>query len=164
MIPPTLSKSSSSVRCKTSLYNDPVKILFATDGSAVALSALKSLIDRFEWFRSPVELMLITVHVALPYRRAASWVGKDAVTKYYEEESHAALQSSIDELAKRGIAHSIETRIGEPAPMIVAAARENGCDLIALGTQGHTALGTLMLGSVSAKVLAQATLPVLLLR
>ena len=140
-----------------------MKILFATDGSAIALSALKSLIDRFEWFRAPVELTLLAVHVALPYRRAASWVGKDAVAKYYEEETHAALASSIDELEKRGIAHSTDTRIGEPAPMIVAAAREGRFDLIAMGTQGHTALGTLMLGSVSAKVLTQAPVPVLLL-
>jgi nucleotide-binding universal stress UspA family protein len=141
-----------------------MNILFATDGSAIALSALKSLVDRFEWFRAPVDLTLVTVHTALPYRRAASWVGKDVVTKYYEDESRAALQSSIDELTKRGIAHSTDTRIGEPAPMIVAAAREGGFDLIAMGTQGHTALGTLMLGSVSAKVLTHAPVPVLLLR
>jgi nucleotide-binding universal stress UspA family protein len=141
-----------------------MKILFATDGSAIALSALKSLIDRFEWFRGSVELTLVTVHPALPYRRAASWVGKDAITSYYEEESELALRPSIDELDARGIAHRTEMRVGEAAPMICATAREGAFDLIAMGTQGHTALGTLMLGSVSAKVLTEAPVPVLLLR
>ena len=141
-----------------------MKILFATDGSAIALSALQNLIDRFDWFRGPVELTLVTVHPPLPYRRAAAWAGKDVVAKYYEEESDAALKPSVDELTRRSIAHRTETRVGEAAPMICATAREGGFDLIAMGTQGHTALGTLMLGSVSVKVLTQAPVPVLLLR
>jgi len=141
-----------------------MKILFATDGSAIALSALKSLIDRFDWFRGPVDLTLVTVHPALPYRRAASWAGKDAIAQYYEEESEAALKPSVDELTRRGIAYRTEMRVGDPPPMICATAREGGFDLIAMGTQGHTALGTLMLGSVSAKVLTEAPAPVLLLR
>ena len=141
-----------------------MKILFATDGSAIALSALKNLLDRFDWFRGPVDLTLVTVHPALPYRRAAAWAGKDAIAKYYEEESDAALKPSVDELKRRGVAHRTETRVGEAATMICATAREGGFDLIAMGTQGHTALGTLMLGSVSAKVLTGAPVPVLLLR
>ena len=141
-----------------------MKILFATDGSAIALSALKSLVDRFDWFRGPVDLTLVIVHPALPYRRAASWAGKDAIAKYYEEESDAALKPSIEELTRRGVAHRTEMRVGDPAPMICATAREGGFDVIAMGTQGHTALGTLMLGSVSAKVLTEAPVPVLLLR
>ena len=141
-----------------------MKILFATDGSPIALSALKNLIDRFDWFRGPVDLTLVTVHPALPYGVAAAWVGKVAVAQYYEEESAAALKPSVDELTRRGIAHRTEMRVGEAAPMICATAREGGFDLIAMGTQGHTALGTLMLGSVSAKVLTQASVPVLLLR
>lgn len=141
-----------------------MKILFATDGSVIALSALKSLVDRFDWFRGPIDLTLVTVHLALPYRRAAAWAGKDAIAQYYEEESEVALKPSIDELERRGIAHRTEMRVGDAAPMICATAREGGFDLIAMGTQGHTALGTLMLGSVSAKVLTEAPVPVLLLR
>ena len=141
-----------------------MKILFATDGSAHALAALKTLLDRFGWFRESVDLTVINVHPALPYRRAAGWAGKDAITKYYEEEGNAALKPSVDELTRRSIAYKTDKRVGEPAPMIVNAAREGAFDLIAMGTQGHTALATLMLGSVSAKVLAEAAVPVLLLR
>ena len=60
--------------------------------------------------------------------------------------------------------HTAAKRVGEPAPVIVKAAHEGAFDLIAMGTQGHTALATLMLGSVSAKVLAESAVPVLLLR
>jgi nucleotide-binding universal stress UspA family protein len=141
-----------------------MKILFATDGSAHALAALKALIDHLDSFRDPVDLTVINVHPALPYRRAAGWAGKDAIAKYYEEESDAALKPSVDELTRRGIPHTANKRVGEPAPTIVKAAREGAFDMIAMGTQGHTALATLMLGSVSAKVLAEAPVPVLLLR
>lgn len=141
-----------------------MKILFATDGSGQALSALKSLIDHLDWFRDQVDLMVINVHPALPYRRAAGWAGKDAIAKYYEEESGAALKPSLDELTRRGIPYTAAKRVGEPAPVIVQVAREGAFDIIAMGTQGHTALATLMLGSVSAKVLAESAVPVLLLR
>jgi nucleotide-binding universal stress UspA family protein len=141
-----------------------MKILFATDGSAHALAALKTLIDRLDWFREQVDLTLINVHPALPYRRAAAWAGKDAIAKYYEEEGEAALKPSVDELMRRGIAHKTDKRVGEAASTIIAAARKGAFDLIAMGTQGHTALATLMLGSVSAKVLAGSSVPVLLLR
>ena len=141
-----------------------MKILFATDGSAHALAALTKLIGHLDWFRDQVELTVINVHPALPYRRAAGWAGKDAIAKYYEEESDAALKPSVDELTHRGIPHTAAKRVGEPAPVIVKTAREGAFDMIAMGTQGHTALATLMLGSVSAKVLAEAPVPVLLLR
>jgi len=141
-----------------------MKILFATDGSGHALSALKSLIDHLDWFRGQVDLTVINVHPALPYRRAAEWAGKEAIAKYYEEESGAALKPSLDELTRRGIPHTAAKRVGEPAPVIVKAAREGAFDMIAMGTQGHTALATLMLGSVSVKVLAESAVPVLLLR
>ena len=141
-----------------------MKILFATDGSPHALSALKSLAARLDWFRDAVELTVITVHPPLPYRRAAAWAGKDALAKYYDEESSAALAASADELARRGIAHAIEKRVGEPASTICDAAKDGHYDLIGMGTQGHTAFASLMLGSVATKVLAAAPVPVMLLR
>lgn len=141
-----------------------MKILFPSDGSAPAMRALKALLDRQTWFKDAVELTLIHVHPALPYRGAAAWAGKDAIAKYYSEESDTALKPSINELTRRGVAHTIEKRVGEPAQMIVTAAREGRFDLIAMGTQGHTALATLVVGSVSAKVVAQSDVPVLLLR
>jgi len=141
-----------------------MKILFATDGSAHALAALKTLIEHLDWFRDHVDLTVINVHPPLPYRRAAEWAGKDAITRYYEEETAAALKPTVDELTRRGIPHATAKRVGEPAPVIVKDAKAGAFAMLAMGTQGHTALATLMLGSVSAKVLAESAVPVLLLR
>ena len=141
-----------------------MKILFATDGSANALAALRSLCDRLRWFRDKVELTVLNVHFPVPYKRAAAWAGKDAVDRYYDEESDAAIAPAVVELERRGIAHTIEKRVGDPAASIVAAAVEGRFDLIALGTKGRGAFESLLTGSVEIKVLAQASTPVLLLR
>ncbi|MFN6962186.1 MAG: universal stress protein [Pyrinomonadaceae bacterium] len=45
---------------------------------------------------------------------------------------------------------------GSPAWEILDAARNCGADLIVVGSQGHSALGHLVLGSISQKVLAEA--------
>lgn len=45
---------------------------------------------------------------------------------------------------------------GEPVVEILRAARETGCDLIAMGSHGHTGLAHLLLGSVAEQVVRQA--------
>jgi nucleotide-binding universal stress UspA family protein len=141
-----------------------MKIVFATDGSPAALAALRALVARYDWFREPPALTLLHVHPPIPYGLAARWVGKQAITDYFSEESAKALASGVALLDQQHVAHQTAARVGEPAHEIVAFAREGGFDCIALGTQGHTALASLMLGSVAQKVLTTATLPVLLLR
>jgi nucleotide-binding universal stress UspA family protein len=141
-----------------------MNILFATDGSKAALAALEALLARYDWFRDPPALTLLNVHLAIPHGMAARWVGKHAVDDYYAEESAAALAPARELLDRRGITHAVETRVGEPAREIVAFARDKACDIIALGTQGHTSFAQLMLGSVAQKVITTATVPVLLLK
>jgi nucleotide-binding universal stress UspA family protein len=140
-----------------------MNILFATDGSDAALSALKSLIARYDWFRAAPALTLLNVHPPIPYGMAAHWVGRQAVSEHYAEESAKALAPAKAALDAAGIAYQATTRVGDPAREIVDAAREIDADVIALGLQGRTALANLVLGSVAQKVLALATRPVLLL-
>ena len=141
-----------------------MKILFATDGSPSALAALKTLIDRRAWFAGEVELTVLTVHYAIPFKRAAAWAGHDALRKYYDEECDAALAPATAELTARGVKFRTEKRVGEPASTISAVGAEGGYDLLALGAQGHSALAQLMMGSVAVKVVAASRVPVLLLR
>ena len=49
---------------------------------------------------------------------------------------------------------------GDPAAEILRVARESGCDLIVMGTQGRSGLARLVLGSVAEKALRQAPCPV----
>lgn len=141
-----------------------MKILFATDGSPFALGALTSLVGKLDRFREPLEILLLNVHPPLPYRGAASWAGKEAIARYYDEEGEAALADSRKLLEARKVTFTATKTVGEPAQGIVAYAGAAGCDFIAMGTQGHGALSNLVMGSVTTKVLALATFPVLLLK
>ena len=48
--------------------------------------------------------------------------------------------------------------------MIIDKARETGADLIVMGTHGRTGADRVLLGSVSERVIGQATCPVLLVK
>jgi nucleotide-binding universal stress UspA family protein len=61
----------------------------------------------------------------------------------------------------------METRIVEEATAahgIAQTARDEGADLIVVASHGHGALRKLVLGSVTTRVLAEATVPVLVVR
>ncbi|MBE0575460.1 MAG: universal stress protein [Desulfuromonadales bacterium] len=53
---------------------------------------------------------------------------------------------------------------GQPAQIILAAAREYAVDLIIMGAHRHTVIGDAMLGSTTHKVLHSAAQPVLVVR
>jgi nucleotide-binding universal stress UspA family protein len=53
---------------------------------------------------------------------------------------------------------------GDPAKRILETAEAGQCDLIAMATHGHRALGDLLFGSVASDVHHRAKIPVLLLK
>jgi nucleotide-binding universal stress UspA family protein len=54
--------------------------------------------------------------------------------------------------------------VGEPPEEIVREAKERPCDIIVMGTHGHSGLARALLGSVAEGVLRHATCPVLTVR
>jgi len=140
-----------------------MKIAFPTDGSAHSLAALQRLMPCLAWFPVTPEIALVNVHPQIAYARAVAWAGKDAVHRYYDEESSEALAPATALLGDRGISYERVQRIGDPATEIVRFAQEWGADLLAMGRHGHSAVSSLLMGSVAQKVLATAHVPVLLL-
>ena len=139
-----------------------MKILFPTDGSEHSVAALRGLLSHLEWFAEPPQIALINVHPQLPYARAVAWVGKEAATRYYTDESSAALAPASAVLDERGIRYEQVAKIGEPAHEIVNYAAEWKADLVAMGRHGHSHIESMLMGSVAQKVLATVTIPVLL--
>ena len=138
-----------------------MKILLAVDGSEYSLDAVDALIEHSGWFAQRPTIVLAYVHAELPYPKAAAWVGKEAVDRYYREEADEILAKAAERLAAKQVPFERVLLVGDAAQQIAHHAVESGCDLIALGRRGHTALANLVLGSVAMKVLAASKVPVL---
>ena len=82
------------------------------------------------------------------------------------EESHGGdiLLADRQILKAAGIACTPVVEIGPPAETIARVARENGCDAIIMGTRGLGAVSSVVLGSVSSRVLHLSDLPVTLIK
>lgn len=130
-------------------------IIWATDGSASADRALpyvKSL-------ASAGNTEVLVLHAdQLLMSRSGQHVLAD------EDDVRDKIDAQAKELSDAGItagARIVKVTTGtSPAHTIADTAREVGSDLIVVGTRGHTALGGLLLGSVTQRLLHIAPCPV----
>jgi nucleotide-binding universal stress UspA family protein len=74
-----------------------------------------------------------------------------------------ALERAAEKLRRDGTVVSTTVRRGDPADQIVAAA-DDGIGLIAMATHGRVGVERALMGSVAAGVVAEAPVPVVLLR
>jgi len=72
-------------------------------------------------------------------------------------------ECGTDQQCKQRV-NEIRIEEGQPAQIILAAAKEYAVDLIIMGAHRHTVIGDAMLGSTTHKVLHSATQPVLVVR
>lgn len=88
-----------------------------------------------------------------------------ALRSQIEVEVLRGVESEFEEVASRLADQGIETDViatpGRPSEQILATAKAEGCDLIALATHGRNAIGRGLLGSVTDRVVHLSTLPVL---
>jgi nucleotide-binding universal stress UspA family protein len=98
------------------------------------------------------------------------WFGKDdglnpasALVPQQKERLHEFIKDNFADLfGKVTITAVVEA--GVPYNKIVKKAEEEKADLIVMSTHGRTGIEQIMLGSVTAKVVARASCPVLTIR
>lgn len=139
-----------------------MKILLAADGSDYTKRAARELAKHVDWFAKPPEITILHVRPPFPFAGAAARVGKEAVEKYEREESLKALAVAEKELDKAGVAYDSVWVIGQVAEEIVRCAKRHAIDLIVMGSHGHGFLAKVTVGSITAKVVATAKGPVLI--
>ena len=141
-----------------------LKMLLAVDGSESASRATQKLIETAGWYKEPLEVELVTVHLPLPQVGgfAGSVVSHDMVEKYYSEEGGKALAPARKLLDAAGVRYVPHILVGEIAQSLVSHAQKTGCRMLYMGTRGMSAMSNLVIGSVATKVLHLGTVPVVL--
>ena len=146
------------------------RILVPLDGSKLgeaALPVIEGLISRL----SPETKVEVTLFRAVPPTHwiAAGEIG--APVRYTEEELQIIKRTVTDYLDKageglRGRGAIVKTMVaaGNPAEEIIKATDEIKADMVAMSTHGRSGISRWAFGSVTAKVLRGANVPVLTVR
>ena len=143
------------------------KILYPTDFSEYSLAALPYAVDLTQQndaelyclhiVEMPKEEYLIGEYIVpldLPH------ISQDKVIK----TATARLDKFVNENLSGVEKLTSKVIIGTPFVEIIRYAKEQSIDLIVIGTHGHSALATMLLGSVAEKVVRKAPCPVLSIR
>ncbi len=106
---------------------------------------------------------LILLHVRSPQETVE---GEFGMLPPEPEEPDEAVMERLEALIPEDSPVEVEVVLarGDPADEIVQAAREFHCDLIVLGTHGHSGWARFLKGSVGDKVVRLAPCPVLTVR
>jgi nucleotide-binding universal stress UspA family protein len=140
-----------------------MKILLAVDGSAYTKKMLAYLATHDELLGASHDYTVLTVQPPLPPRARAA-LGKEVVDNYHAEEAEKVLAPVCKFLGRHGVAPSRSVKVGSAGETISKLASAGKFDLVVMGSHGHGALATLVMGSVTTQVLAQCKVPLLLIR
>jgi len=141
-----------------------LKVLLPVDGSKSAARATKALVKTMAWYKHSPQIDLLAVHLPLPRLHNMNLVvSKQMIERYYADESAAMLAPSKKILDAAKVKYTVHTAVGSIAESIVDQAKQSGSNMIYMGTRGMTALANMVLGSVAARVLHLAHIPVVLI-
>ena len=131
-------------------------IVWATDGSELADTALESVVDLARIHGSHI----VAVHAdeRLVGRFGAAPLRAD------EPELRDKIHGQVEELRESGLDAELKFAVGATHPtdeLIAEAARQVEADLIVVGTHGRGVIGSALLGSVAKGLLHVAPCPVL---
>lgn len=144
----------------------PRKMLLAVDGSEHSVEAARR-IGRLVNAEG-AEIRLLYVQKPQPFVTEETWVDPEEkrqreIERRFEAERVFATVNAA--LARQGlISHRQMAVEGDPASKILELADEVGVDLIAMGSHGKSGVLSLLMGSVSRKVIDHAKRPVLIVR
>jgi nucleotide-binding universal stress UspA family protein len=143
-------------------------ILLPTDGSIPSLNAVRAGINFAQDHGAKV-----TIYHAIEPVPVHSWSGGGAMTpdfvkafgEHAQEAAKRIVEEAADAAAQAGVLCEVEVDRPQSSDLgINDAAARHGCDLIFIGSHGRSGIAGLLLGSVTRKVLAHATIPVMVYR
>jgi nucleotide-binding universal stress UspA family protein len=136
------------------------RILLATDGSADADAALAYARELAR--RDNAQVIVVHAFEPVPTYLGEPWEGR--VAARHAAAGQQVADDAAQKLREAGADIIVEVLEGPPANAILNVADVRQCDLIVMGSRGHGSLASLLLGSVSHRVLSHARVPVMVVR
>ena len=141
-----------------------MRVLVAVDGSPFTRRMLAWLAAN-DWFAPEAGHQFTVFHgiPSLPHR-AAAMAGPELVQGYYADDAETVFHPIKAFLAEHHVTPEYLHEVGHPGELVARKAEEGKFDLVVMGSHGHGALATLVLGSVTTQVLARCRTPLLIIR
>lgn len=137
-------------------------LVLATDGSEHSLAAARHLVSAN---LAPAGTKVHVLHVSAPLTgRAASLVGTQAITEWYQAEAAEATGAVLEILHQGGVEAEGLGLVGQAPREIVRYAEQVNAGMIVLGAHGRGVFLDAIIGSVAGRVVALAKCPVLLVK
>lgn len=140
-----------------------MKIILPADGSDFTKKALAYLMTHENLCGPNDELVVLNVQAPMP-PRVKRMVGSASVNNYHEEEAKRVLDPIERFLKRHSVHYTCRWTVGVPSQEILKAIGKEKAHMVVMGTHGHGLLGTAIMGSVAQRVVADADVPVLLVK
>lgn len=135
-------------------------VVLPSDGSPHSIAAAQRLVFP-GLFEGPLHVHLIHAFPELTGRPQA-YFSRTQMEQWANEAAEDAFSAIRPILRAAQCAVTEHCRVGEAAPQILEVVRACNADLIVMGTHGRGAFLAAIMGSVAARVLSTAPVPVLL--
>jgi len=153
--------------CREPRGGSSLRILLCVDGSRASQQALSALLTCLNTESAEVTLMHVVETPWVNLGLDRDWFDQGGETREQRSseirleeelrsEANEIIQDAAEQLTRHGLDVTTVIAEGNPATEILGQAEQDEYDLIVMGASGDTGMKHRMLGSVSAKVTAQA--------
>jgi nucleotide-binding universal stress UspA family protein len=138
------------------------RIVVAADGSPASSQGLEQVADLAT--RVGAKVVVVFVRHLPATAMIAPGMGDPTIVETLDEQEAGVRQEAARALGTAGVDWEIVVRAGSPGEEIVQVADESGADLVVVGSNRHSSLHNLFLGSTAAYLAAHSEAPVLVMR
>jgi nucleotide-binding universal stress UspA family protein len=144
------------------------KILVGLDGSSHGLEATNAAVELAKTFNAELHLLTVTrpFKVSPKLRRYLEAENLLGEPKYVMDDMTNSIVTDAKDIASDAGIKNVKTvvREGKPARTLLDYAKDNGIDLVVVGSRGVGELDSALLGSVSQKVSLLSDCTVMIVR
>jgi nucleotide-binding universal stress UspA family protein len=138
------------------------RIVVAADGSPASTRGLEQVAELAP--RIGAKVLVVYVRHIPSTSMMAPGVADSSIFQTLDEQESEVRQDVLRLLGGTGVDWDLIVRSGSPGEEIVQVADENAADLVVVGSNRHSSLHNLFLGSTAAYLAAHSQAPVLVMR